>query len=190
LKLLLSKRVIALLVGLFLAACASIDSKDTSQYIFLDKWDLLFIDFKYTGGFIYDADMPDVVDYGDESRRQDFLQVIEELLFEYQLPLKTYILDEDEEPQFGPVLEITATRLEQENTGDYVATINAKLRKRGELNTLGTYTQRETIPVGGSSHHLDKAYRDVMRKPLQKMMNDLIRHFPSPEEKEILDGAQ
>lgn len=177
-------------MGLFLSACASIDSKDTGQYIFLDKWDLLFIDFKYSGSFVYDSNMPEMVDVRDEHRRRDFLQVIEELLFEYKLPLKTYILEEGEEPIYGPVLEISALRLEQDNTGDYVATIQARLRKRGELNTLGTYTQRESPPVGGGSHYAEEAYRDVMRKPLQKMMNDLMRHFPSPEEKKILDAAE
>lgn len=186
----LAKQVITLPLGLFLVACASIDSKDTERYIFLDEWDILFIDFRYSGSFIYDADMPEDLDNRDEHRRQDFLQVLQELLFEYQLPLKTYILDEGEDPIYGPVLEITALRLEQDNTGDYVATVKGRLSKRGEVNTLGTYTQRESFLVGGGSHYADQAYRDVMRKPLQKMLNDLMRHFPTPEEKKILDASQ
>lgn len=185
----LTKQVIVLSLGLLLAACASIESKDTGKYIFLNEWDLLFIDVKYSGSLTYDAEMPDRVDYMDEYRRQDVLQMIEELLFEYQLPIKTYILEEEEEPIYGPILEIFAMRLEQDSSGDFVATIRARLRKRGELNTLGTYNQRETLPLGGGSHSADKAYRDVIRKPLKKMLDDLNRHFPTPEEKEILDAS-
>ncbi len=31
---------------------------------------------------------------------------------------------------------------------------------------------------------MDEAFLDVIRKPLREMMNDLMRHFPSPEEME------
>jgi len=177
-------------MGLFLAACASIDSKDTDQYIFFDEWDTLFIDLKYSPSLLYDLEMPDLTVDRGENQRQDILYAIEELLIEYQLPIETYILDEGEEPIIGPILEISALRYEQDSSGDFIATIKARLRKRGELNTLGTYTQRETPPAGGGRQRLDEAYRDVIRKALRKMMIDLLRHFPTPEEKEILEGQQ
>ena len=31
---------------------------------------------------------------------------------------------------------------------------------------------------------MDKAFRDVIRKPLGEMLHDLKQHFPSPEEME------
>lgn len=183
------KQAAALLLGLLLVACASIDSQDTEQYIFLDEWDLLFIEFKDSTHRLYEPDMPEISHTHVENRRRDFLQVIQELLSDYQLPIETYILDEGEEPRFGPVLEVSVMRFEQDSSGDLVATIRARLRKRGELNTLGTYTQRDTPPVGGGSQRIDEAYLDVIRKSLRKMMDDLYQHFPTPEEKKILDPS-
>ena len=70
-------------------------------------------------------------------------------------------------------------RFEQDRSGDLVTTIKAKLSKYGELNTLGTYSQRTVSPAGSSRYQMDKAFLDVIRKPLQEMMSDLLGHFPS-----------
>lgn len=184
----LTKHAVTPFLGLLLAACASIDSQDTEQYIFLEEAETLFIEFKHSGNPLYEASMPDLADNMEESRRNDFTQVMQELLHDYQLPLQTYILEEREEPGDGPILEIYALRFEQDRTGDLVATIRARLTKHGELNTLGTYSQRDTPPAGMNRQRMDKAFRDVIRKPLRIMMDDLYRHFPTPEEKKRVNA--
>lgn len=183
-----TKYAVAPFLGLLLAACASIDSQDTEQYIFLEEAETLFIEFKHSGNPLYEASMPELADNMEENRRQDFMQVMQELLYDHQLPIEAYVLGKREEPGDGPVLEIYALRFEQDRTGDLVATIQARLTKHGELNTLGTYSQRDTPPAGMNRHLMDEAFRDVIRKPLRIMMDDLFRHFPTPEEKKSLNA--
>jgi hypothetical protein len=110
-----------------------------------------------------------------------------ELLYAYQLPIEIRILEERDDPGPGPLLEIHALRFEQDNSGDLVAVISARLSKYGELNTLGTYNQRDIPPPGGNRQMMDKAFRDVIRKPLREMLDDLQQHFPTPEEMESVN---
>lgn len=162
--------------------------QDTDQYIFLDESETLFVKFNYSGNPVYEASMPELADNMEYNRREDFMLVMQELLYDYQLPIEVHLLGEREEPGDGPVLEIFALRFEQDQTGDLVATIRARLTRYWELNTLGTYSQREVPPASASRQRMDKAFRDVIRKPLREMMNDLLRHFPSPDEKERVNA--
>ncbi len=177
-----SSHLIALFSGFLLAGCVSMGPQDTDQYIFLDESETLFVEFKHQANPIFQANMPEVADSMEESRREDFTVVMNELLYLYQLPIEVRILDKREDPEPGPLLEIHAVRFEQDNTGDLVAVITAKLSKYGELNTLGTYSQRDIPPPGGNRQLMDKAFRDAIRKPLREMLEDLQRHFPTPEE--------
>jgi|TARA_B110000037_G_scaffold215071_1_gene271927 hypothetical protein len=183
-----TKHSIAPLLALMLAACVSMGPQDTERYIFLDESETLFVEFKNLVDPIYDISMPDIAENMRELRRQDFMQVMQELLRLYELPIEVHLLGERERPGDGPVLEIFAPRFEQDRFGDLVATIQAKLSRYGELNTLGTYSQREIPPAMASRQRVDKAFRDMIRKPLQKMMDDLNRHFPSPAEKESVNA--
>lgn len=183
-----TKNAVAPFLGLLLAACASIDSQDTEQYIFLEEADALFIEFNHSRNPLYESSMPELADNMEKDRRQDFTQVMQELLHDYQLPIQTYVLGKREEPGDGPVLKIYAMRFEQDRTGDLVATIRAGLTKHGELNTLGTYSQRVTPPAGANRQRMDEAFRDVIRKPLRIMMDDLFRHFPTPEERKSVNA--
>mgnify|MGYP004001609687 CR=1 FL=1 len=108
---------------------------------------------------------------------------MQELIQLHALPIDVHLLEEREEPGNGPVLEIDARRFEQERSGDLVTTIKVKLSKYWELNTLETYSQCTVAPAGSSRYQMDKAFLDVIRKPLQEMMGDLLEYFPSPEEK-------
>ncbi len=178
---------LSLLAVYLLAACASVPP-DTDQFIFLDESETLFVKFTYSGNPIFEANAPDLADTMKRSRRDDFNYVMEELLYLYQLPIQVHVLSEYERPGSGPLLEIFAPRFEQDNTGDLIAIITAKLSKYGELNTLGTYSQRDTPPIGGNRQRMDEAFRDVIRKPLREMFDDLLQHFPTPEEVENLQA--
>ena len=158
--------------------------QDTDQYIFLDKSETLFVQFEHRASPIYQVNMPDVANSMEKNRREDFRVVLTKLLYAYQLPIEIRILEERDDPGPGPLLEIHAFRFEQDNSGDLVAVISAKLSKYGQLNTLGTYNQRDTPPPGGNRQIMDKAFRDVIRKPLREMLDDLQQHFPTPEEME------
>ena len=158
--------------------------QDTDQYIFLDKSETLFVEFEHSASPIYQVNMPDVANSMEKNRREDFRVVLTELLYAYQLPIEIRILEDRDDPGPGPLLEIHAFRFEQDNSGDLVAVISAKLSKYGQLNTLGTYNQRDTPPPGGNRQIMDKAFRDVIRKPLREMLDDLQQHFPTPEEME------
>lgn len=183
-----SSHLIALFSGFLLAGCVSMGPQDTDQYIFLDESETLFVKFNHRANPIYQANMPDVADSMEKSRREDFTIVMTELLYAYQLPIDVVILEEREDPGPGPLLEIYALRFEQDNTGDLVAIINARLSKYGELNTVGTYSQRDIPPPGGNRQIMDKAFRDVLRKPLREMLDDLQQHFPTPEEMESVNA--
>jgi len=162
--------------------------QDTDQFIFLDESETLFVKFTHSTNPIYEANAPDLADTMKRNRRDDFMYVMEELLHLYQLPIQVHVLAQYEKPGDGPLLEIFAPRFEQDRTGDLVATISAKLSKYGELNTLGTYSQRDTPPIGGSRQRMDEAFRDVIRKPLREMFDDLQQHFPTPEERENMQA--
>ncbi len=187
-KSLCSRQSAPLFLGLLLTACASIGPQDTEQFIFLDESETLFVTFSHSANPIYQASAPDIADTMEKNRYDDFMYVMEELLYLYQLPIQVHVLARWEEPGSGPLLEIYAPRFEQDQTGDLVATISAKLSKYGELNTLGTYSQRDTPPVGGSRQRMDDAFRDVIRKPLREMFDDLQHHFPTPEESESIQA--
>jgi len=176
-----------LLLGLLLTACATVPP-DTDQFIFLDESETLFVKFSHSANPIYQANAPDLADTMEKNRQDDFMRVMEELLYLYQLPIQVHVLERWDEPGDGPLLEIYAPRFEQDQTGDLVATISAKLSKYGELNTLGTYSQRDTPPIGGSRQRMDEAFRDVIRKPLREMFEDLQEHFPTPEEAENIQA--
>lgn len=180
-------KLILLFFGFLLTGCASMGPQDTDQYIFLDKSETLFVDFEHSASPIYQANMPDVANSMEKNRREDFRLVLTELLYAYQLPIEIRILEERDDPGPGPMLEIHAFRFEQDNSGDLVAVISAKLSKYGQLNTLGTYNQRDIPPPGGNRQMMDKAFRDVIRKPLREMLDDLQQHFPTPEEMESLN---
>lgn len=173
---------------MLLAACASVGPQDTDQFIFLDKSETLFVKFSHSVNPIYQVNAPDIGDTMEKNRRDDFMFVMEELLYLYQLPIQVQVLGKYDDPGSGPLLEIFALRFEQDNTGDLVATISAKLSKYGELNTLGNYSQRDTPPIGGSRQRMDEAFRDVIRKPLREMFDDLQQHFPTPEEAESVQA--
>lgn len=162
--------------------------QDTDQFIFLDKSETLFVKFNHSVSPIYQADMPDLADNMERNRRDDFMRVMEELLYLYQLPIEVHVLDKREEPGYGPLLEIFAIRFEQDRIGDLVATLSVKLSKYGELNTLGTYNQRDTPPIGVSRERMDEAFRDAIRKPLREMFNDLQEHFPTSEETKSINA--
>lgn len=183
-----TKHAIAPLLSLLLAACVSMGPQDTEHYIFLNESEILFVEFKNAVDPTYEISMPDVAENMRELRRQDFMQVMQELLQLYALPIEVHLLGEREKPGDGPVLEIYAPRFEQDRFGDLVATIQAKLSRYGELNTLGTYNQREVSPAMASRQQVDRAFRDMIRKPLQEMMDDLNRHFPTPDEKESVNA--
>lgn len=179
---------IALLLSLALAACATMGPQDTDQYIFLNESEVLFVKIRNSTNPELDVSMPDVAENMRKERRRDLVHVMQELIQLHALPIDVHLLEEREEPGNGPVLEVIALRFEQDRSGDLVATIQAKLSKYGELNTLGTYSQRTVAPAGSSRYQMDKAFRDVIRKPLQEMMSDLLEHFPSPEEKEHVNA--
>lgn len=179
--------LILLFLVFLLAGCASMGPQDTDQYIFLDKSETLCVQFEHRASPIYQVNMPDVANSMEKNRREDFRVVLTKLLYAYQLPIEIRILEERDDPGPGPLLEIHAFRFEQDNSGDLVAVISAKLSKYGQLNTLGTYNQRDTPPPGGNRQIMDKAFRDVIRKPLREMLDDLQQHFPTPEEMESVN---
>ncbi|MGK0238119.1 MAG: hypothetical protein ACI92G_001583 [Candidatus Pelagisphaera sp.] len=91
------------LLAFLLAACASMGPQDTDQYIFLNESETLFV--KFTGS------MPDLADNMARSRRDDSMQVMEELL--YQLPIQVHVLREREEPENGPLPTVKSSRIPQ-----------------------------------------------------------------------------
>jgi len=80
-------------------------------------------------------------------------------------------LGEREKPGDGPVLEIFAPRFEQDRFGDLVATIQAKLSRYGELNTLGTYSQREIDP------NIEQTFKFDCEFPEIRALSSLVEVF-------------
>lgn len=172
------------LIALSFTAC---ETTDTAQYIFLDTSETLFVNFRHSVNPNFEISAPDIADSMRRSRREDFERVMQELLYEFNFPMQVHILRENEKPGDGPVLNVYAFRFEQDSSGDLVATIKARLSKYGELNTLGTYSHRDIPPPGMSRERMDKAFRDVLRKPLREMVNDLTQHFETPEETKMVN---
>lgn len=176
------------LIGLLLASCQTTGSQDSDTFIFLDRSETLFVKFRHSASPEYQLNYPDIADSMERLRRRDFEVVMEELVQAAQLPIAVQILKRNEEPRDGPLLEVAALRFEQEKSSHLVATLQAKLSKYGELNTLGTYNERQIPPPMISRDQIDRAFRDVLREPLQKIVNDLIAHFETPEEREMVDA--
>ena len=146
------------------------------------------MEFRHSVNPEYQLNYPDIADNMERMRRQDFEIVMEELIQVAQLPMNVRILSKREKPGDGPLLEIFAIRFEQEKSSHIVATLEAKLSKYGELNTLGTYHQRQIPPPMMSRDQMDRAFRDALREPLREVVNDLIAHFETPEEREMVDA--
>ena len=176
------------LLGLLLASCQTTGSQDSDTFIFLDRSETLFLKFRHSVNPEYQLNYPDIADNMERMRRQDFEIVMEELIQAAQLPMDVRILDKGKEPGDGPLLEIFAIRFEQEESSHLIATLEAKLSKYGELNTLGTYHERQIPPPLFSRDQIDRAFRDTLREPLCKIVNDLVAHFKTPEEREIVNA--
>ena len=176
------------LLGLLLASCQTTDSQDSDTFIFLDRSETLFLKFRHSVNPEYQLNYPDIADNMERMRRQDFEIVMEELIQATQLPMDVRILDNGEEPGDGPLLEIFAIRFEQEESSHLIATLEAKLSKYGELNNLGTYHERQIPPPILSRDQIERAFRDTLREPLRKIVNDLVAHFKTPEEREIVNA--
>ncbi len=176
------------LLGTLLISCQTTESLDSDTYIFLDRSETLFVKFRHSVGPEYQLNYPDIADNMERMRRLDFEIVMEELLQAAQLPMNVRILSRREEPGDGPLLNIFAIRFEQEKSSHLIATLEAKLSKYGELNTLGTYHERQVPPPMMSRDQLDRAFRDTLREPLRKIINDLVAHFKTPEEREMVNA--
>ncbi len=176
------------LLGTLLISCQTTESLDSDTYIFLDRSETLFVKFRHSVGPEYLLNYPDIADNMERMRRLDFEIVMEELLQAAQLPMNVRILSRREEPGDGPLLNIFAIRFEQEKSSHLIATLEAKLSKYGELNTLGTYHERQVPPPMMSRDQLDRAFRDTLREPLRKIINDLVAHFETPEEREMVNA--
>ena len=176
------------LLGTLLISCQTTESLDSDTYIFLDRSETLFVKFRHSVGPEYLLNYPDIADNMERMRRLDFEIVMEELLQAAQLPMNVRILSRREEPGDGPLLNIFAIRFEQEKSSHLIATLEAKLSKYGELNTLGTYHERQVPPPMMSRDQLDRAFRDTLREPLRKIINDLVAHFETHEEREMVNA--
>ncbi len=176
------------LLGTLLISCQTTESLDSDTYIFLDRSETLFVKFRHSVGPEYLLNYPDIADNMERMRRLDFEIVMEELLQAAQLPMNVRILSRREEPGDGPLLNIFAIRFEQEKSSHLIATLEAKLSKYGELNTLGTYHERQVPPPMMSRDQLDRAFRDTLREPLREIINDLVAHFETPEEREMVNA--
>ena len=176
------------LLGLLLASCQTTRSQDSDTFIFLDRSETLFLKFRHSVNPEYQLNYPDIADNMERMRRQDFEIVMGEFIQAAQLPMDVRILDKGEEPGDGPLLEIFAIRFEQEESSHLIATLEAKLSKYGELNTLGTYHERQIPPPLLSRDQIDRAFRDTLREPLRKIVNDLVAHFKTPEERKIVNA--
>lgn len=183
-----SKLALAPLLGVLLVACETLGPQDTDQFIFLDESEPLFVEFSHSMNPTLEMNMPNVADSMKDQRRRDYMAVMQELLYLYQLPVEVHLLGEHDEAGYGPVLDIYAMRFEQDRTGDLVVTLHAKLHRFGELNTLGTYSERETPPIIFNERQLDEAFRDLIRKPLRKMMEDLLLHFETVADRELVEA--
>ena len=176
------------LLGTLLISCQTTESLDSDTYIFLDRSETLFVKFRHSVGPEYILNYRDIADNMERMRRLDFEIVMEELLQAAQLPMNVRILSRREEPGDGPLLNIFAIRFEQEKSSHLIATLEAKLSKYGELNTLGTYHERQVPPPMMSRDQLDRAFRDTLREPLREIINDLVAHFETPEEREMVNA--
>jgi len=176
------------LLGLLLASCQTTGLQDSDTFIFIDRSETLFVQFRHSVSPEYQLNYPDIADSMERLRRRDFEVVMEELLQVAQLPAAVRILKRNEEPGDGPLFEIFAMRFEQEKSGHIVATLQAKLSKYGELNTLGTYHERQIPPPMISRDQIDRAFREVLREPLRNAVNELSAHFETPEEREMVDA--
>lgn len=182
------KRYLAPMLGLVLVACDTTGPQDSENFIFLNESEPLFVDFDISVNPALDLNMPEVADRMEESRHEDFMHVMQELLYQFRLPVDVHLLGQHERPGTGPVLDVYAVRFEQDSTGDLTVTLVVKLHKYGELNTLGVYKNRASPPIALNESQLDKAFRDTIRGPLQAMLGDLLLHFETEEDRKMVEA--
>ncbi|MBK1878988.1 hypothetical protein [Pelagicoccus mobilis] len=181
------KFVTAPLLGLLLTSC-EMGMKDSEHFIFLNEEEPLYVRFTISMNPELEMSMPDVADNMKDLRRRDYMTVMQELVYLYRMPVDVHILGEHDSPGDGPVLEIYALRFEQDRAGDLVTNLRVKLHRFGELNTLGTYSERMTSPVTISERQLDLAFQELIRVPLREMMEDLMDHFKTAEESDMVEA--
>lgn len=178
----------AALAGLLLAGCETTGQRDSDQFIFLDEAETLFVEFDMNVNASLELSMPSLADNMRDDRRRDYMQVMHELIYLYQFPMKVHLLGEHEKPGHGPVLDLFAIRFEQDRFGEINVSLEAKLRRFGELNTLGVYTERMTPGISLSDRQIEEGYREAVRPPLQKILDDLMLHFVTEEDREMVEA--
>lgn len=183
-------RLLAVVFALFfLSACNTFqDAPDSDTFIFLKPEETLYVRFTFSPDLRMELTYPDIADSIEEKRYEQYYSLMRGLLSIYRLPMDVYLLEQDEAPGNGPLLDLHAFRWEQDRYGEIVAVLGAKLERYGELNTLGTFKETEVPSALSSLERVDSVYAQVMETVLSQMLIELNSHFETKSDREFREA--
>lgn len=166
-----------------LAGCNTFrEPPDSETYIFLDKEETLFVEFIFNPDLDLELRFPRMTEGVLDRRREQFYSVMRTLLQVHRFPMDVHLLEENEKPGEGPLLELYATRWEQDPYGEVVVALRAKLERYGDLNTLGFFKEQDFPVLGTSYERIEELYERLMSEALSRVFIELDSHFETLEE--------
>lgn len=162
----------------FLVGCETFrDTPDSENFIMLDPSETLYVKFTHVGDLRFEQSFPDLADTMKERRREQYYTLMRPLVQSFEFPMNVHLLKEFEQPGNGPLLELHAYRWQQERFGEVEVRLTAKLERYGDLNTLGSFSERESPLMGSSSTMVDEAFAKPMSRALTSVLNQLNTHI-------------
>lgn len=146
--------------------------KENGEYIYLDKDKVLNI-----------VMIDNMNDIGSLDRFYHFEKTLNELLDDIDFPMEREIHEFGSRiPKDEPCVFITVQKWSPDRWGGLEVRLNAYMRSSdGTKNRLGNYRDTGQSPMFMTGSFRDRAYNDMLRLSLTRIMRDLEEHFPLPE---------
>ncbi|MDQ8185383.1 hypothetical protein [Pelagicoccus sp. SDUM812002] len=178
----------SLAVLFLIAGCETFQEKpDSDTFIFLEPGETLYVRMTIASDLMLEQRFPDIADSTKDRRFRQYLNSMGSLVQLYRLPVNVHLLGEREQPGDGPLLDIFATRWEQDRMGEITAVIRARLERYGEVNTLGSFRSRETPNMMSNYERTEEVFVKTMEDTLSEMMRELNNHFETPAEEAFVE---
>lgn len=183
----------AFLLGLALVGlvgCSTLeDGIESESYLFLKPEETLYVTFTHRMDPYYEMNFPSAADNMKDRLEEQYFAAMRRLLHAYRFPIDVHLLERDEEPGQGPVLELHAIRWDRDSFGEIELVLDARIERFGVMNKLGVFRDRELPLALSNAERLEAVYGKTMDDALTQMFAELMKHFETPVEEAYSTGT-